>query len=69
MASKLAVLEKRAKAELRLAKAVEGASRAFGATYRRPSVPSNRFPDLYAAELVEGVADFLEQITAQQEKK
>lgn len=64
MADPVAVATKRAKADLRLNRAVEAASQAFGIEFKRSKVPANRFPDLYAAELVENVAAFLETLTA-----
>jgi hypothetical protein len=66
MADPIAVAEKRARAEQRLAAAVAAASRATDVPYTPPASPANRYPALYAAELVEQVATFIEGITAQQ---
>jgi hypothetical protein len=35
-------------------------ARTVGVEFVPPSIPANRFPDLYAAELIERVADFLQ---------
>lgn len=64
MPDPIAVAEKRAVAEQRLAAAVAAASRATGIPYVAPTTPANRYPGLYAAELVEGVAQFIEDSTA-----
>ncbi len=72
MADRVAVAEKRAKAEQRLQKAVERVSLATNVDYVPPALSKSRFPDLYAAQLVESVADFIEKlgnnVAASQEK-
>lgn len=62
MADRIAVATKRAKAENRLRKAVEKLGKSSGVEFVPPQVPARRFPDLYAAQLVECVADFLERL-------
>lgn len=62
MADLVAVAGKRARAELRLRTAVDRLARSVGVEFVPPSVPANRFPELYAAQLVEGVAVFLERL-------
>lgn len=62
MADRVAVAGKRAAAESRLRMAVDRLSGSAGVAYVPPAVPANRYPDLYAAQLVEGVADFLERL-------
>jgi hypothetical protein len=64
VADKVAVAEKRARAEQRLRQVVDRLARSVGVEFVPPSVPANRFPELYAAQLVEGVADFLERLAA-----
>lgn len=68
MPDPIAVAEKRAKADLRLAQAAEKASLAFGVPFKTSALPAARFPALYAAETTEGVAEFLETITARKER-
>jgi hypothetical protein len=62
VADKVAVAEKRARAEQRLRQVVDRLARSVGVKFVPPAVPANRFPELYAAQLVEGVADFLERL-------
>jgi hypothetical protein len=62
VADKVAVAEKRARAEDRLRQVVDRLSSATGVDFNPPAVPANRYPELYAAQLVEGVADFLERL-------
>ena len=69
MADRIAVATKRAKAELRLAAAVEAASRATGVPFNKSPTPANRYPDLASAELIESVAEFIEKINAAQAAK
>jgi hypothetical protein len=64
VADKVAVAEKRARAEQRLRQVVDRLARSVGVEFAPPAVPANRFPELYAAQLVEGVADFLERLAA-----
>lgn len=54
---------RRQNAEVRLKKAVDAASKKFGVPFAKPTTLPNRDAALYAAELVEGVAGFLENIT------
>jgi hypothetical protein len=63
MPDRIAVAQKRAIAEERLRIAVSAAAKAFGVTFNAPAVPRSKYPDLYAAQLVEGVAEFIEQVT------
>lgn len=63
MAHPRVVAVRRQNAELRLKKAVDAAARKFGIPFKAPTTLPNRAADLYAAELVEGVAAFLEDIT------
>jgi hypothetical protein len=53
-------------ADLRLQKAADAAAQAFGFKLRQPSVHRHQHPDLYAAEMTENVAEFVELITAGQ---
>lgn len=62
MADGVAVAKKRAIAEHRLREAVGRLSEASGVAFAPPAVPANRYPALYAAQLVEGVAEFLERL-------
>jgi hypothetical protein len=62
MAARIAVATKRAKSELRLRQAVNDASSRLGIRFDAPKVPQKRFPDLYAAELIDSVAAFIEQV-------
>lgn len=64
MADPIAVANKRVVAEQRLYRAATTASGAFGVPFNRSATPANRYPDLAAAELVESVAEFIENITA-----
>lgn len=69
MASSLAIADKRAKADLRLAKAAEAAASVFGVQLNLSKLPRQRFPELHAAETTEAVADFLEQLVKQKDKQ
>jgi hypothetical protein len=62
VADLVAVAVKRARAEQRLRTAVDRLARSVGVEFVPPSVPANRFPDLYTAQLVECVATFLERL-------
>jgi hypothetical protein len=62
VADPVAVATKRAIAEQRMRQAADRLARSVGVEFVPPSVPANRFPDLYAAQLVEGVAVFLERL-------
>jgi hypothetical protein len=62
VADRIAVATKRAIAEGRLRKAVESLGKTAGVKFVPPAVPAKRFPDLYAAQLVEQVADFLTRL-------
>lgn len=64
MADPRQVAVRRQVADLRLKKATEAASEAFGLRFRQPSVHQHQHPDLYAAEQAENVAEFIEQVTA-----
>ena len=63
MADPRAVAIRRQNAGIRLRKATEAAAQKFGVAFKVPGTPPTRHPDLYAAELVENVAEFIEQIT------
>jgi hypothetical protein len=64
MAHPRAVAVRRQNADLRLKKAVDVASKRFGVPFAKPTTLPNRDAALYAAELIEGVAGFLENITS-----
>jgi hypothetical protein len=62
VADPASVATKRAIADVRMRKAADRLAREVGVEFVPPSTPANRFPDLYTAELVERVADFLERL-------
>lgn len=62
MADPIAVATKRARAEDRLRAAVAVASEKFGVPFERSATPANRYPDLAAAEMLERVAAFIENL-------
>lgn len=64
MAHPRAVAVRRQNAELRLSVAVNAASARLGLAFNTPPTPAHKHPDLYAAELIESVADFIEKLTA-----
>jgi hypothetical protein len=56
------VAVRRAQAELKLAQSASEVAHQLGITFRSATVPRNRYPDLYAAELLERIDDLLLQI-------
>jgi hypothetical protein len=63
MASPRVIAIRRENAELRLRKAMLAFASEYGVKFREPSVLPTRYPDFYAAELIENVAEALEQAT------
>lgn len=66
MADRNAVANKRALAELRLRRVAERLGASSGEAFEPPTTPAHRYPDLYAAELLERVSDFMERLEAQE---
>lgn len=63
MAHPRTVAVRRQIADQRLRKATEAAAACFGVPFKQPATFAHRHPDLHSAELIENVAEFLEQIT------
>lgn len=63
MANPIAVATARAQAEERLALAAEKLSERYEIRLRTGTLPANRYPELAAADLVDRVAEFLEQLS------
>lgn len=68
MAHPRTVAVRRQIAEKRLCEVAARAAQVFGVELRQGPTLPNRYPDLAAAEMVEHVADFIEAITAAQQK-
>lgn len=69
MADPRAVAVRRQIADQRLHKAVEAAAARFGVAFKAPATLPHRHPNLYSAELVENVSEFIEQITGAEAPK
>lgn len=64
MADPRTVSIRRQNADARLKAATESAAKRFGVQFVQPRTPQHRAADLHAVELIENVADFLEQISS-----
>jgi hypothetical protein len=64
-----AVAVRRQIADKRLHAATEVAARKFGVPFKVPVTLAQRHPDLYSAELIENVSQFLETISAEQAER
>lgn len=64
MAHPRIVAVRRQVADKRLREVAAVAAQTFGVTLKQGPTLANRYPDLASAELIENVADFIEQLTA-----
>lgn len=69
MAHPRVVAVRRQIADKRLHAAVESAAQRFGVTFKQPVTMAHRHPDLYSAELIENVSEFIENITGAEAPK
>ena len=68
MADPAIVNVRRYNAERKIIAAAEKVGSRFGVALRKPVIPQNRYPDLYAAEQLEFIAAFLEELAARPEQ-
>ncbi len=69
MAHPRTVAVRRQVADKRLREVAAAASNVFGVTLKNGLTLASRHPDLAAAELVENVADFIQELTAAHQRQ